>query len=218
MFKNKGFSPKSIILVLIVLLLGYYLGAQKNILQTKRMSSQQNTSSATHIINLSNWSENASLKYFSAQVTAAGSYWATDDNMLEPYNSQGGMAPPRLILMKNYQVLVTPDNGYFLDFLKDSKNDCIAIWATNGESSIEDWQSGILQIKGNIQNPEQITVGSRKATLYLLKEESKESYIAYLPIENTDKTSYYFYTCNLNNKSDFVRVIQSIKFRGDISF
>jgi len=160
-----------------------------------------------------------SLKYFISQITAPGDYFATDDNMLESYLSQGGMAPPRLILMKNYQVSAgaMEDQSNYDAIFHQLKNDCIAIWSTNGFTSIEDWNSNITQFKGPLSENQNIAVGKRTAHMAMMSTSQGNIYVAFLSIGNKDNTSYYFNTCNTDNKSDFVQVIQSIKFRDDVS-
>jgi hypothetical protein len=72
--------------------------------------------------------------------------------------------------------------------------------------------------KGELKNQEILEIGSRKALLYLRSMTSGNIYTAFLPIGDKNGTSYYFYTCNINNKTDFINVIKSMKFRGDIKF
>lgn len=216
---NKKFGSLTfIIFILAALVLGYYLGFLKYNVQQSPANNQQTSKSSENKVNFSTDLENASLKYFTGQVTSPSSYFVTDDKMVVSYDTQGGMAPPMLVLMKSHQVLPSQNTNYYQDLMQNNKDECILVWGTNGETSIEDWQSGILQIKGALQNPEQITVGTRKAMLYLMKDNGGDKYVAFLPIGNSDETSYYFNTCNSSNKSDFVNVIKSLKLRGDINF
>lgn len=166
-----------------------------------------NYSNRFNQINLNNFN----LEYFVSQVTAPSSYYATDDNMLTAYDSQGGMAPPRLILSKGQQII----DNYYQKITEELKNDCIVIWSTRSFESVDDWNKSVTQFEGNLLNPEQISVGSRQASVYTLHMTSKDIYVGYLPIGNKENTSYYFHTCNTNNKSDFESVIKSIKFLSD---
>lgn len=191
---------------------------QQNIMQkgssrTSNITGNQTTNSTNKVvINLNSGID--SLTYFKGQISAPNDYFATDDNMIEPYNTQGGMAPPRLILMKGYQV--TADN--YWNNIHQSKNDCIVINSTNGENSINDWNSLVgFGFKEILTENEKISVGVRSAQIYTLNKKDGDIYVGFLSIGNKDNTSYYFHSCNANNKTDFINVIQSIKFRDDIS-
>ena len=136
--------------------------------------------------------------------------------MLESYDSQGGMAPPRLILMKNHQVLGS--ENYFSEVTTGTKNDCIAIWTTKGISSIDEWNSNITRFKGAYEDKAEIDVGSRKAEMYTVSSAKRSNFIAFLKVNNLDGgTSYFFHTCNTHNKTDFVDVIRSLKLKADIN-
>ena len=65
--------------------------------------------------------------------------------MLEDYNSQGGMAPPRLILMKNHQVF----NNNYHELMNNSANDCIVIFSTMSLNSINEWDGTITTLKAS---------------------------------------------------------------------
>jgi len=201
---QKGVAPIIAIFILAVILVcvggAYYFKQQ----QVKNSPTVMNT------INLSTGPNN----YFIAQITAPSDYFATDDSMMDDYNSQGGMASPRLILMKNHQVF----NNNYLKLMNNSANDCIVIFSTMSFSNINEWDGTITNFKGELKNQEILDVGSRKAPLYLRSMTNKSIYTAFLPIGDKSRTSYYFYTCNTNNKTDFINVIKSIKFRGDIKF
>ena len=41
--------------------------------------------------------------------------------------------------------------------------------------------------------------------------------VGFLPIGDKDSTTYFFNSCNTNNKEDFLNVMRSIKFRGDLN-
>lgn len=170
------------------------------------------------IFNLNGGAPN--LKYFISQISAPNNYYATDDNMIDSYATQGGMAPPRVILMKNYQVTGSSLSGQsdYYSAIRQSKNDCIVIWSTDGFSSIDDWNNTVTSLKGNLTEHQEISVGTRKAQMYKMLKSEGDIYVALLQIGNKDNISYYFHTCNANNKSDFINVVQSIKFRDDIHF
>lgn len=222
--KNPLLCIGVILLMIGVAGIFYYLGGHNAKIATKNetavpgaMTPTPSPTPSATIFNLNGG--DPSLKYFISQITAPGDYFATDDNMLESYLSQGGMAPPRLILMKNYQVAAgaMEDQSNYDAIFHQLKNDCIAIWSTNGFTSIDDWNSNITQFKGPLSENQNIAVGKRTAHMAMMSTSQGNIYVAFLSIGNKDNTSYYFNTCNTNNKSDFVQVIQSIKFRNDAS-
>jgi hypothetical protein len=177
--------------------------------------SASNETGKTHPINLSSIdSKNPNAAYWKAQVFAPSNYYATDDEMLDSYDSQGGMAPPRLILMKNHQVVFNED--YFKE-ISSGNNDCIMIWSTGGFSSIDEWTNNILNNNGSLSNKESLTIDNRIATIYLLSGNNNKIFVGFLPVSNTNgRVSYFFNTCNTNNKSNFIDIIKSIKFTGDL--
>lgn len=193
----------------------YQLGAKNiNLKETGGIVSNSKSKTSNNI-NFSSWGDEERLKYFRGQITAPSDYFATSDNMVTYYGSQGGMAPPRIILTKNYQTL--PKNLSDYSYMDFGDNECILIWSTDGFSSINNWVSDIGRADGSLVNKGTIAVGDRNAVLYQTSKGGKDKYVAYLPIGNKDGTSYFFETCNLNNKIDFENVIKSIKFRPDLS-
>lgn len=175
-----------------------------------------------NIINLSSTGDEKMNLYFRAQIIASSSYFVTDDQMLSSYDSQGGMAPPRLVLMKNYQFLPNEkQENYLKDIWDYNKNDCISIWSTGGFSSVDEWTqlSGQENKYGKSDFYETIEVGNRSAQLSKLKLRDGSIYVAYMPVSTENGgVSYFFMTCNENNKQDLVSVIKSIKFRKDIKY
>lgn len=174
------------------------------------------------IINLSSTGDEKMDLYFRAQITAPSSYFVTDDQMLDSFDSQGGMAPPRLVLMKNYQLIPNDKHeNYLKDIWDYNKNDCISIWSTGGFSSVDEWTqlSGQGNKYGKSDYYETIKVGNRSAQLYKLKLRDGSIYVAYMPVSTENGgVSYFFMTCNENNKQDLASVIKSIKFRKDVKY
>jgi hypothetical protein len=220
------FSKKYLILIAFITLLliivglgSYRLGAERNACVSDRFQPHDeillNASPSPSPLNLltinsSNYSDD---NYGTFQIEYPSSYLATTDDMLTSYRSQGGMAPPRIILMKKYQV--SADKNYFNDITNNSENECIAIWSTLGFDSIDKWNQNVPSFVGTLSNKETISVGNKSADLYLLSKSTGNVYVAYLQANKINNRSYYFNTCNANNKNDFVNVIKSIKFRGD---
>ena len=197
-------------LVLVVgVVAGILIAKDSSFLSTSLQSGNSDTSNGTVAINMTG----STADFFTGQVTAPTSYFATDDNMLISFDSQGGMGPPRLILMKNRQVLGS--DSYFDIVTEETIDDCIVIWSTNGMDYIEAWVNGnILDYAGELTDEEVIPIGTRSATLYT----AADRYVGLLPIGNEEDTSYFFHTCNLNNKADFINVMKSLKLRQDINF
>ena len=185
------------------------------LLQKYRSEKFNSSPSGTNLINMASHATDETLVFFSAQVRAPSDYYATLDAMLDPYDTQGGMAPPRLILMKGHQVLGT--ENYFDEVTKNSKDDCIVIWSTKYMEGIESW-NGLVGFEGELVNKRQISVGERTADIYNLQRKVGENYVGILEIGDSNGTSYFFHTCNTNNESDFLSVISSMKFRGDVNY
>ncbi len=122
------------------------------------------------------------------------------------------MAPPRVILMRKYQV--TTRN--YMKALEKTDDDCVAVWSTNGFTSIDDWMS-LTGHTGTLTDLIYVPINKRKAIVYRLKEADDDIFVGYLPIRNSDDTSYFFHTCNAQNKQDLLWVIRSLKFRDDLS-
>lgn len=147
--------------------------------------------------------------YDRSQVRFPSNYFATLETALEADNSTGGMAPPRLILLKNDQALGS--KNYFDIITKQSQNDCIVIWSGNGITTIDQWSI----FSGSLVDKEDVVIGARKAIVYKMQRPQGNIYVGFLPIGNKDSTSYYFHTCNTNNHTDFINVLKSIQFTAD---
>lgn len=153
--------------------------------------------------------------YFGFNVVVPYSYLATSDEMLVSYDSQGGMAPPRLILMKGYQVI--GENDYY-DLVTSNPSDvCIAIWTTMGYNSADDWLSN-RSLSEKLEDKEELAIGTRTAEVYKATNGSNDLFVGFLPIGDENETSYFFNTCNTSNKSDLIDVMKSLKLRSDINF
>jgi len=153
--------------------------------------------------------------YFAFKINAPKDYFATTDQMLTSYLTMGGMAPPRLVLSKNSQLLGDDSGNYLNKVWNYNSNDCMSIWTTGGLSSIEEWLDLPSLEIGELSNKESIKSGSRNIDIYKLKVKSGNVYVAFMPIKNDFSTSYFFRTCNENNKEDLVNVIKSLKLRID---
>ncbi len=192
----------------------YRLGVSTNSGTTKAYISK---SSISNKINFFSPGDEKRLAYFKGQITASSEYLVSSDDMVTYYGTQGGMAPPRLILTKSYQALPKKDytDYSYMDF---GDNDCILVWSTNGFSTIEEWGETTESFDGGLENKEPVNINSRIADVYRTTNKGKGKYVAYLPIGNTDGTSYFFETCNLNNRNDLENIIKSIKFMPDLNY
>lgn len=153
--------------------------------------------------------------YFAFKISAPKEYFASTDQMLGSYLTVGGMAPPRLVLSKSQQIL-GDDNGDFLSKVwNHNQNDCISIWTTGGLSKVDEWLDLPSREIGELSEKENVKSGSRNADVYKLKLKNGNIYVAFMPIKNDFSTSYFFRTCNENNKEDLINVIKSLKLRID---
>jgi hypothetical protein len=224
-------------IILLMVLIGisaYYLGSHSNKLipyqqelktvdkvttsvQTPITTSSKSPKSHIAVYNLNGGAPD--LTFFRSQISTSSDYFATVDTMMDSYKTQGGMAPPRIILMKGYQVNESDQGGNinYFSSIHQTQNDCIVIWSTDGFDSIEGWNNDVVDLKGILTDHQELSIGSRKVQLYKMTRKEGDIYVALLQIGNKRETSYYFHTCNTNNKSDFISVIQSIKFRDDVT-
>ena len=179
----------------------------------KPTSVKNQITSATKSINMSSISSDKS-DYFGFNITVPYSYFATNDEMLTNYDSQGGMAPPRLILMKGYQVM--NENEYYKQVISNPSDVCIAIWTTEGYNKIEDWLLS-REFSENLSHKQEVTVGNRTAEIYKTNNSSTDIFVGFLPINDENQTSYFFNTCNSLNRADLISTVKSLKLRSDIN-
>ena len=167
------------------------------------------------VVNMQPLDMNKRDDFFGGAIIVPPGYFVTNDSMLVSYASQGGMAPPRVILMKGYQVL--GEEAYYDAVTKNPSHECIAMWTTGGVGSIDAWESDILQFMGKRIEKTDISVGKRNAQVYTLEKKEGNIYEAMLQVsEKNGGTTYYFNTCNTKNKQDFTHVISSLKLRADL--
>jgi hypothetical protein len=154
-------------------------------------------------------------QYYAFRIMAPKDYIATTDQMLGSYLLVGGIAPPRLFLNKNEQIFVG-ENGDFLSRVwKYNENDCISIWTGAGLSTIEEWLNFPGLETGRLGNKEEVFAGEKKAEVYKLSLSQGSTYVGFMPIESEHGISYFFRTCNENNKTDLINVIKSLKLRSE---
>lgn len=153
--------------------------------------------------------------YFAFKISAPKYYFASTDQMLSSYLTMGGMAPPRLFLNRNTQILGNDSENFPEEVWNYSTNDCISIWTTGGLSSVKEWLDLPGLEIGELSDKEIIKNKDREVELYKLKLEKGNIYVAFMPIKNEYSTSYFFRTCNENNKQDLKNIINSLRLRID---
>jgi hypothetical protein len=210
--KRKPYVPNFLVLlgsgfvgICIGMLIHYTLPVQR---ATPSMPEQDG------VVNMPALNPENQQEFFMSQIITPSGYYVTSQDMITSFDTMGGMAPPRLILMKGYQVLGEPQ--YYKQVTDNPSHECIVIWATMGFPKIEDWNYSITRFSGKMIEKEQIQVGKRLATMYTMQGKNSNTYIAFLPLQDKEETTYYFNTCNTKNKKDFIAVIQSLKFRADL--
>lgn len=146
------------------------------------------------------------------QVQYPSTYFVTDDDMLVGFNSQGGVAPPRLAFTKGAQLMALNTNAF--QFLKAGDHDCILVWSTLSFSSISDWERLVWQ--GNA-----ITVVSERTQqvgsfTFVIREvapsgSSGHSFEAFVQLPQS--LSYFFNTCSANTQADMLAMLQTFRVR-----
>lgn len=175
-------------------------------------------------------SDNPNLTF---QIKYPSTYFATSDEMLMSYDSQGGLAPPRLLLTKGVQPLGTNTEG-FIDYRNVLKNDsCIMVWSTEGYTTFDDWEYLVYPLEipldlGGIESKRNdvnvISTLSKKIGKFevLIREVKDATYpqrmeaLVKIPEDKKD-TSYFFHTCNTSNKEDLNTVLQNFDVRGNLN-
>lgn len=225
-----------IILACLALTSAYLLGKQTNNLQensetvsptinptlpTRATSDTNHQISKSNIINVVNMSalqldNRPDATFFGFQIRYPSKYVVTTDEMITSYITQGGQAPPRMILTEGKQPLdSTLSNEGYIDYSKvlNGQQDCVAIWTTLGISSFNQWRDNVLYGK-TVQvlntkeekhgkytfSVEDVMIGSIKRTEALLR----------LP----QNVTYYFHTCNMNNRSDLQFILDNLAVKG----
>jgi len=149
---------------------------------------------------------------WSFQVQYPARYLVTDDWMLTGYNSQGGVAPPRLAFTVGSQFMSLNSSAF--DLLKAGDRDCILIWSTLGFQSISDWER-LTRTAGpgpvvseRTQQFGSFTFVVREVVVAGTPSNASEAFVQ-LP----QNLSYFFTTCNANSKADLFTVLQTFRVR-----
>lgn len=206
-------------LVLVGSILSYYLLTQSAITEVTPAPQDQETETIDTTITEENKTEkllvvnaNSSIidkrgPYFTFQLKYPSKYFVTSDNMITSYDSQGGMAPPRLIFTKSNQPL--GEKNYW-DIWTNSE-DCILVWSTSGWNSIEDWDFGNPP---EIISKEKITVlSSYQADKRVVKYSDKQLNNLEVFVQLPENVSYFFQTCNMNSEKDLEVILDNFRIR-----
>ncbi len=166
----------------------------------------------------------------SFRIKFPSSYVVTSDDMIADYKSQGGMAPPRLILTKGAQPLKpSGPNGYDYASLFTDNKDCIMIHSTQGFKNIDDWEytvypeviplaqggSRLERNKVNVHSNNTIKVGDFDG---IVREVSDEIYPRRIEIfvkMPDNSSSFFFHTCNMSTKEDLYKILEHFDIRGE---
>lgn len=187
--------------------------------QTVPASSQQTSQLDTiNIVNMAALplANRPDAEFFGYQIKYPSKYVVTTDEMITSYNSQGGQAPPRMILTVGKQPLgssSSTDGSVDYSKVLNGQQDCVAIWTTLSFSSLNDWRNNVstgqkVQVLNSKEEKhgkyaffvEDVMIGSVKKTEALLK----------LP----QNVTYYIHTCNMNNKSDLQFILDNLAVKG----
>lgn len=159
--------------------------------------------------------------YLTYHLTAPAGYFATSQSMFVPYKSQGGGGYADMILTKGYQINSPSTNAESqkpFDDLYGKGNSCILVYKDPAES--------IAQIDTPDKSINGVTVESstetkingiktliRNVSLQLRVDKSVSVYEAIMLFPKDVR--YRFTTCNRNNKTDLMKVLESFKVRGE---
>lgn len=159
-------------------------------------------------------------KYMSFKFNYPDKYVVTNDDLLSYFKSQGGSAPPVMMLTTNGQPLALDDeqNQRYLDtpgeVLKSGK-DCILIWQTMGFKSFQEWEEfGGKSFEMETESSIHRGIYSVKKRLAKDKESGEKQVQA---IMNMPKdVGYFFQTCNTNSEKDLDLILRTFEIRGDL--
>ena len=146
------------------------------------------------------------------QVRYPSTYFVTDDDMLVGFQSQGGIAPPRLVFSPGSQMMALNPDAF--QFLKAGDHDCILVWSTLGFSSISDWERLVWQggaVTVVSEHTQQIGTFTFVTRELAPSGSSGHSFEAFVQLPQN--LSYFFNTCNANTQADMVAMLQTFRVR-----
>jgi hypothetical protein len=230
--------PKVILTVVIITLVAglisgglfWYFYVRQSEEPTSTTTTKQTTASAkpatpsaqkdeTVLLTVNHWGQTGTdgWEYRTFKISFPSEYYVVSDDMVSSYKSQGGMAPPVLILTTEKQALVkgSKDDENYLDIneIEESGRKCVLIWSTSGFNSIESWYSHTGK------NYQVISENKTKEGKYeflkrtaLDKNRNIEVSQAFILFPN--KISYFFNTCSTNSEKDLKVILQNFEVRG----
>lgn len=162
------------------------------------------------------------------QIRFPSRYVVTPGQLWVWYQSQGGMAPPALVLVAGSQPLAydsrnraDEDAGANGDWwpryqrILASGEDCILIWRTD-QLSIADARTLVRDDPYTIANIETEQIGvyriMRRSILDAGSHQEREDALLSLP---DSTTSYYLETCNMHSRRDLQEVLRSFAIRDE---
>jgi len=222
--KNSN-TVKGILFVLASILLvaggalGYKLYADKFISEdsTEEIScdnEETETITSTYAVTESTaYDDDERIKYLIFQVKYNSKYFATSDDMLMYYKSQGGSADPRLVLSTVTQPLGSVS---YDKLLNQNEGSTIAIWSTIGFDNLDEWLYQRNITDSVTISEEKIVSGEYTFEKRIISSSAKDQNIivAYLALPND--ITYFLETNNTTSESDFDSILKSFDVRGDV--
>jgi hypothetical protein len=154
---------------------------------------------------------------WSFQVQYPARYLVTDDWMITSFQSQGGLAPPRLVFTTGSQLMglrVTVD-----DLITARDQDCIMIWSTGGFASVGDWEnSSLVPVIGALA-----VVSERSEKLgaftFVIREVAPQggAHLLEAFVQLPNDLSYFFNTCTVDTRTDLLTILQTFQVRREAS-
>jgi hypothetical protein len=138
-------------------------------------------------------------------------YVATTGDMVTPYDTQGGLAPPLLILSLGAQPLA--DERRWQDVLRGT-GDCVMVWGTNGFDTLADWHrhvyGNVAGLAFDAQRPErQQRVGAWDVVLQEVMIGGVVRAAALVRLPGTFR--FYVHSCNEQSGRDVLTVIENLE-------
>jgi hypothetical protein len=209
-----------IILLLVFISLGSYILGTKNSTTSKQTAeSYKDELSITSFSSPINYGDAGS--YLSFRIKFPSKYIATTDSMITYYKTQGGMAPPALMLTADYQPLAKSeeeDQQYVLRYkeIENSGHDCILVWNTVGFSSFEDWYNNIQNEQFDILSEEKQKINNFNVVKRAVMNKETHAKTFQALIQLPSEVTYYLYTCNETPQKDLQTVLENLEIRGII--
>jgi hypothetical protein len=135
--------------------------------------------------------------------------------MITRFDTQGGLAPPRLVFTVGAQLMGLHETVD--DLLKAGNQDCIMIWSTRGFTSLADWEgSTLIPVVGSLSV---VSEGSQKLGSFTfdvreVAAQGRAEHLFEAFVQLPGDLSYYFNTCNASSHADLLTILQTFQVRG----